>query len=190
MILQNNRYVLLFDEKFQTNVANFKIHLNYELFSMFGFVCDRSTLIDDYYTIQINYDYIASYNSCYYISEIQRPINTIFPFVKCMILTNINIDPLNYSINTNSTNLTSKPVITSALVTDFDFQVANPDDFYNSISYVANNYDRQIMILNNYVTADYITFECKVITPDGYTCNIRQRRGAYSNIFFTFIPAE
>ena len=177
--------MILFDQRFQ-ELTNFNIHLNYELMNMFGFVCDPSKIYKDYYCPQLNYSYMGQYNNMFYISEIQRPLNSIFPFVKCVVNTNLNIIPLNFVMHNTSEQFQLQPVQFQSLVTDFDFQIGVPDDFYNSISYVAPNFDRKIQILSN--NTPYIIFEARVITPDGYSVNIRQKRGSYSNIFLVFIP--
>ena len=117
--------------------------------------------------------------------EVQRPMNTIFPFVKLVFATNIQVEPLNVFIQAYDGSNNQNPIQISNIITDYDFAIENVDDFYNTITYQSQNFDRQVMILTTYFPN--LLFYARCMTHDGLLMDIPQRPGAYSNLYLAFL---
>lgn len=183
-ILIQKLYNFMFDSKFQ-QITDLEFHFNNELSQMFGFVYKPSSILVNYKSLSFDYAYLNTYNDMYVNPEVNRQMNTIFPFVKLVFATNIQVEPLNVFIQAYDGSNNQNPIQISNIITDYDFAIENVDDFYNTITYQSQNFDRQVMILTTYFPN--LLFYARCMTHDGLLMDIPQRPGAYSNLYLAFL---
>lgn len=182
-LLLHNVVAMFLAQNMNNPELNFTINFNGSLKRMFGFVYKDSSFCDHHAIDLSKIIFAVPFNETYVmISATKKLTNGIFPFVKLQIISGSDlIVPLNTQGSDSDKSMTSKKVIT-----EYDLNIDDEDNFYNQINYISPNFDRKIRMKDT--DGLQYNFTVSLLHKNGSSFTVNATPLTNSHIYLAFIP--